>query len=312
MAYQSKDKVFKKIIRKYPQEFLIYLGLEYEFIKMMDTTVFGSSGEESRLDILMHVRKKGNIKNSYLNNEVHDKKEQLELEEDLDILLDIELQSTIVREYLINRTHTYCSKAHSEYNLPVKPLILSTVEPKSRIINSEVLKGEKFTINIISLTEKDADKCLNKITKKVENNEELNPYDVFDLIFLQFMTSRTYSKSELYGLSLRLIKEANMDMEDRQEIIDLLYLYLDDTVKIEDYEKVRGDLMTGIRSRYIQDEKNQSKEEGIKIGEEKVMNKIVVNLLKESNDINYIQRITDMPLSKIENIARMASINIKV
>ena len=58
-----------------------------------------------------------------------------------------------------------------------------------------------------------------------------------------------------------------MDMEDRQEIIDLLYLYLDDTVKIEDYEKVRGDLMTGIRSRYIQDEKNQSKEEGIKIGE---------------------------------------------
>ncbi len=85
MAYQSKDKVFKKIIRKYPQEFLIYLGLEYEFIKMMDTTVFGSSGEESRLDILMHVRKKGNIKNSYLNNEVHDKKEQLELEEDLDI-----------------------------------------------------------------------------------------------------------------------------------------------------------------------------------------------------------------------------------
>lgn len=103
-----------------------------------------------------------------------------------------------------------------------------------------------------------------------------------------------------------------MDMEDRQEIIDLLYLYLDDTVKIEDYEKVRGDLMTGIRSRYIQDEKNQSKEEGIKIGEEKVMNKIVVNLLKESNDINYIQRITDMPLSKIENIARMASISIKV
>lgn len=101
-------------------------------------------------------------------------------------------------------------------------------------------------------------------------------------------------------------------MEDRQEIIDLLYLYLDDTVKIEDYEKVRGDLMTGIRSRYIQDEKNQSKEEGIKIGEEKVMNKIVVNLLKESNDINYIQRITDMPLSKIENIARMASISIKV
>ena len=101
-------------------------------------------------------------------------------------------------------------------------------------------------------------------------------------------------------------------MEDRQEINDLLYLYLEDTVKIEDYEKVRGDLMTGIRSRYIQDEKNQSKEEGIKIGEEKVMNKIVVNLLKESNDINYIQRITDMPLSKIENIARMASISIKV
>ena len=113
--------------------------------------------------------------------------------------------------------------------------------------------------------------------------------------------------------------------------------------------------MTGVRSRYIQDEKNQSKEEGIKIGmergmkkgmkkgikigmeigmkkgiekgikkvikkgeekgikisEEELMNKIVVTLLNENEDIDYIQRVTDMPADKIRNIAELESINLK-
>ena len=91
-----------------------------------------------------------------------------------------------------------------------------------------------------------------------------------------------------------------------------------------EYDIVRGDLMTGVRSRYIQDEKNQSKEEGIKIGEKrgeekgikigeergekrgkekgikigeergekrgKLMKK-VVNLLNESKDLNEFKEL---------------------
>ena len=298
MAHHSKDKVFKKIIKKYPQEFLKYLGLDYEFIKMLDTTVFNSAGDESRLDILMHVKYKGNMKNHFIEKGVCDENEVMNFSELADLLLDIEIQSTLISEYLIKRTHNYCSKTHMEHNITVKPLIISTIEPKSKTITRNIIDGEKFTIEVISLTEKDADKRLNKITEKVENNEELNPYDIFDLVFLQFMTSGTYSQAELYGLSQRLVKQANMNPEDKQEVIDLLYLYLEDTIKLEEYDIVRGDLMTGVRSRYIQDEKNQSKEEGIKIGEErgekrgeeKLMKK-VVNLLNESKDLNEFKEL---------------------
>ena len=76
----------------------------------------------------------------------------------------------------------------------------------------------------------------------------------------------------------------------------------------EDYELIKGDLMNDIRAMYIQDEKEESKKEG-KIELEE---KIITNILNEINDVDYIHKITKIPRSKIVEIAKLASINIKI
>lgn len=290
---QQKNRIFKRIIKKYPQKFLKYLGFDYEFIKLLDSIELYSTWENSKIDILMHVKER-------IDKNPSEENEYTNLEENSSFILHIEIRKSLVNRHIACENFEYASETYFQYRLPSKIVIISADEPKSKPLIMEIILDSPYTITIISLSEKSADECLNKITKKVENNEELNPYDLFDLIFLQFMTSSKYNQAELYEFSLRLVKEAKIDAEDRQEITDLLYLYLEDIVKMEEYEKVREDLMTGTISRYIQDEKNQTKDE--------LMNKIVVNLLKENKDINFIQRITNLPPSKIKSIAQNASL----
>ncbi len=67
-------------------------------------------------------------------------------------------------------------------------------------------------------------------------------------------------------------------------------------------------MMNDIRARYIQDEREDARKEG-KIELEE---KIITNILKEINDVDYIHKITKIPRSKIVEIAKLSSINIKI
>ncbi len=193
--------------------------------------------------------------------------------------------------------------------MPVEPFFISTVELKSRKASVEIVKGEKFTADVLSLTEMDADKRLNRISKKLENNEELIPYDFFDLAFLPFMTSKKHSQVKLYSISLKICAQGVKETEDKVGIRDILDWYFEDLVKTnEDYELVQGDMMNDIRARYIQDEREDARKEG-KIELEE---KIITNILNEINDVDYIHKITKIPRSKIVEIAKLASINIKI
>ena len=209
--------------------------------------------------------------------------------------------------------------------MPVEPFFISTVELKSRKASVEIVKGEKFTADVLSLTEMDADKRLNRISKKLENNEELIPYDFFDLAFLPFMTSKKHNQVKLYSISLKNCAQGVKDTEDKVGIRDILDWYFEDLIKTrEDYELIKGDLMNDIRAMYIQDEKEESKKEGIKEGEIKGIKKgkiegkmeerkqVITNMLNETDDINFIQKMTKYPRSEIINVAKLASINIKI
>jgi hypothetical protein len=155
----------------------------------------------------------------------------------------------------------------------------------------------------------DADKRLNRISKKLENNEELIPYDFFDLAFLPFMTSKKHNQVKLYSISLKICAQGVKDTEDKVGIRDILDWYFEDLIKTrEDYELIKGDLMNDIRAMYIQDEKEESKKEG-KMEERK---QVITNMLKETDDINFIHKMTKYPRSEIINVAKLASINIKI
>ena len=66
--------------------------------------------------------------------------------------------------------------------------------------------------------------------------------------------------------------------------------------------------MNDIRARYIQDEREDARKEG-KI---ELEDKIITNILNEINDVDYIHKITKIPRSKIVEIAKLASTNIKI
>ena len=66
--------------------------------------------------------------------------------------------------------------------------------------------------------------------------------------------------------------------------------------------------MNDIRARYIQDEREDARKEG-KIEERK---QVITNMLKETDDINFIQKMTKYPRSEIINVAKLDSINIKL
>ena len=315
MVFQAKDRATKRMIKKYPQEYLRYIEKNYIHIDFIDTVVQGSTGNESRMDLLMKVvevdgesywdyvsgLKEPDMKNAFLFN--------------------TEIQSTPMTDKLIRRSHNYASKASFEYGIPVESFVLSMAEVESRKISMEISKGDKFTIDVLSLTEKDADKSINNIKEKIENKCQLNPCDLFDLMFLPFMTSRKYNQNELYRQSVKITNQAIIDPEDEIEIKDCLEWHLDDFVKNEEeYNLIIGDLMKGMRSRYIEDVKKASIEKGIIIGEaigeekgeKKGERKLIATMLNETGDIDHIHEITKYPRSEIEKIAELASINIKV
>ena len=311
MVHHSKDKVPRKLMDMYPQSLVDWIGKNYEVIECKSPVIMDSDGNEGIADGLITVIKR--------------LPEGIEKTENLPFIFNPEIQSSWVTPKILIRSHGYCNKACLQYGMPVEPFFISTVELKSRKASVEIVKGEKFTADVLSLTEMDADKRLNRISKKLENNEELIPYDFFDLAFLPFMTSKKHSQVKLYSISLKNCAQGVKDTEDKVGIRDILDWYFEDLVKTnEDYELVQGDMMNDIRARYIQDEREDARKEGIKEGEikGKIKGKIegkmeerkqvITNMLKETDDINFIHKMTKYPRSEIINVAKLASINIKI
>ena len=70
--------------------------------------------------------------------------------------------------------------------------------------------------------------------------------------------------------------------------------------------------MNEIRARYIQDEREDARKEGKKEGKIEERKQVITNMLKETDDINFIHKMTKYPRSEIINVAKLASINIKI
>lgn len=286
MVHHSKDKVPRDMIERCLPAYFPYIGKNYEIIEVKNPVMIDSKGEEGIADGVYAVKDPLKIKNKgepfAFNNEI---------------------QSGRITEEILLRSHGYANKAKRKYKMPVECFFLSLAGNETGQISTEVSLGEKFTADVLSLTDFDAEERLNRITDKIDNNSQLNQFDFLDLAFLPFMTSKIHSQVQLYELAVKSANNAKMDLEDKQAIIDNLYLYFDDFVKTEeDYETVQGDLMNKMRARYIQDEKEQSLKEGIMIGERN----IISNLLKEFKDIDYIQKITKCPRSEIKKVAELA------
>ena len=71
-------------------------------------------------------------------------------------------------------------------------------------------------------------------------------------------------------------------------------------------------MMNDIRARYIQDEREDARKEGKIEGKIEERKQVITNMLKETDDINFIHKMTKYPRSEIINVAKLSSINIKI
>ena len=69
---------------------------------------------------------------------------------------------------------------------------------------------KELTMHVISFKEIDSEKVLNRIKKKIANNDEADDDDIVDVVLLPFMGSKR-SLTELVEISVNLVNELIVD-----------------------------------------------------------------------------------------------------
>ena len=153
---------------------------------------------------------------------------------------------------------------------------------------------------------------IKEIKSKIENKEEFSVYDSFNLILLHLMADE--NEEVLFEETCLLTNEAIIN----DDLLDLIKVcqtwFLDETVKDENRKNRIKELlkMSDYVPSILIETRKEGLEEGIKKGIEQEKINVITNLLKESRDIEFIQKITHYSLSDIKKAAKLASINIKI
>ena len=302
MVHQSKDKVFKFMFDGFPQELLYYFNVNEIFVEFLETEFIDQNGNKKVLDKLAKV----------LSN----------------FLIDFEPHSSRINIQALLNFEQYQMLTRAKYNMEVKTVIISLFghEKDFKLKNHAVFK--RLTPDIIWFKDEDEKKYLKEIKSKIENKEEFSVYDAFNLILLHLMADE--NEEVLFEETCLLTNEAIIN----DDLLDLIKVcqtwFLDETVKDENRKNRIKELlkMSDYVPSILIETRKEGLEEGIKKGESIGIKKgesigikkgieqekinVITNLLKESRDIEFIQKITHYSLSDIKKAAKLASINIKI
>ena len=294
MVHQSKDKVFKFMFDGFPQELLYYFNVNEIFVEFLETEFIDQNGNRKVLDKLAKV----------LSN----------------FLIDFEPHSSRINIQALLNFEQYQMLTRAKYNMEVKTVIISLFghEKDFKLKNHAVFK--RLTPDIIWFKDEDEKKYLKEIKSKIENKEEFSVYDAFNLILLHLMADE--NEEVLFEETCLLTNEAVIN----EDLLDLIKVcqtwFLDETVKDENRKNRIKELlkMSDYVPSILIETRKEGLEEGIKKGESIGIKKgieqekinVITNLLKESLDIEFIQKITHYSLSDIKKAAKLASINIKI
>ena len=286
MVHQSKDKVFKFMFDGFPQELLYYFNVNEIFVEFLETEFIDQNGNRKVLDKLAKV----------LSN----------------FLIDFEPHSSRINIQALLNFEQYQMLTRAKYNMEVKTVIISLFghEKDFKLKNHAVFK--RLTPDIIWFKDEDEKKYLKEIKSKIENKEEFSVYDAFNLILLHLMADE--NEEVLFEETCLLTNEAVIN----EDLLDLIKVcqtwFLDETVKDENRKNRIKELlkMSDYVPSLLIETRKEGLEEGIKKGIEQEKINVITNLLKESRDIEFIQKITHYSLSDIKKAAKLASINIKI
>lgn len=115
---------------------------------------------------------------------------------ELDEIFIIEFQSTKLTLDDITRFGNYMGSLVQKYKMDIHLYVISIANEKEKKIIKK-FGDYVFTIYIVSLTDLDYNKALNRINYKIENNEEFKDEDIVLLEIIPFMAKKRKKRRKL-------------------------------------------------------------------------------------------------------------------
>ena len=116
-----------------------------------------------------------------------------------------------------------------------------------------------------------------------------------DVVWLAFLTSKTFEEAEKILLNILDVSQVNEIME---EVINLN----NNVVLLHEWENERLSAYEMQSAKYYA--QKEGFEEGVDIGAEQRENSIIINMLDKNIDINIISEVTGRPIRDIEEIKK--------
>ena len=174
-----------------------------------------------------------------------------------------EFQSTDIRFDDELRFGGYMWRLHRQTKRHVELYIFSTVALENYDIHHKINEENELTMHVISFKEIDSEKVLNRIKKKIANNDEADDDDIVDVVLLPFMGSKR-SLTELVEISVNLANELIVDNHLREEIksiqLVLVDKFIEDPDKQDELIGVIG-LTNKLLKRYVEKHEKIAREE---------------------------------------------------
>lgn len=160
-------------------------------------------------------------------------------------------------------------------------------------IHHKINEENELTMHVISFKEIDSEKVLNRIKKKIANNDEADDDDIVDVVLLPFMGSKR-SLTELVEISVNLANEIIVEKHLREEIksiqLVLVDKFIEDPDKQDELIGVIG-LTNKLLKRYVEKHEKIAREEE----KERWINVLIENDVTDED----ISRISGLPIDEI-------------
>lgn len=290
--HKPYDKIFKTIFKKNPNGFFIMLKIPGEFKGFMDSEIINYFYQELHVDIIIK-----NFEN---------------------MICIIEFQSTKLSLDDITRFGNYMASLVHKEKKHVQLYVVTIANEKVKKI-SKNFGDYGFTIHIISLTEFDYNKALNRINTKIKNNEVFNEEDIVLLELLPLMTRKKGKKKKLLKKAAKLTNSLDGRIASSKllEIKTIQFVLACELLNDNEKEKITKVITMKTENKeetfqgYLTEEEKQeiytkAKEEIAKAKKETAKAKeeeIAKNLIKYEIPLEIIATATNMSLNEIEEIS---------
>ena len=290
---KNRDEYIKLCELSYVNTFLEVIKQNEEVVRILPTEIINSNLENKFLDL------RGLTKS--------------------DKILIIEGQTNILRESDLGRYYGYFKDTYCDFSKQIK-FIIACFSEGNNLRRSIVEENICFKPMIVELKKIDGSKYLSKLRIKFKNQVELNHRDCAILVHLPLFKLPVSEEEYIHEICGYIKEYSCIPEEEKSTIIPAMYLnihyFIDDEYEQEKLLEAinllkycENALDRKIRLAREDEAKKVTENVTKKVTEnvtkkvtENVTEKLACNLLRSNQDIEYVHEMTDLPISRIEEL----------